>query len=260
VTTPGGSAPDGSFVLGSRFGQDVTETTLKNVLKLSVLPGFTKVQQSIASPVGNVIPTGSPLYETFTGDADATFPRILLQPVANGTDIGNNQLWKPPQYQPAGAGSNLAEIGFIETSKDRIYNTFTFVAGNAWTLLGVTAFYLEVYKMDLAAGNLTLVSRTNDIHSATGLGGTNQEYHFALNTPVSAKKSDIYGCATRQVTSLVQNCNSLCCLTFNPISAPAGFKPAALYAYGPAATTPPASIPYGSLTFNSGFVPYYALS
>jgi hypothetical protein len=289
MTTPGGSAPDGSFVVGTDYGSNLDEATVHAITTGGARVSFTNVQSSINNPVGNVLPTGTPLWATFTREADSTFPRIMLARKASGVTISASTAsagshthsvsgsttssagshnhtvttsasmqYAVPDYQPAGHSANLTELGFIECSKDRTYNNFSFITGDSWTLLGIGAFYLAVYKMDLSSGNLSLVAQTSDIKSS--VSSTNTEYTFGLNNSIAAKKADIFGAATLQVTSPGQTCNSICQLTFWPLTAPAGFKPSALYAYAGGSSTPMSSINYSSLTFNSGFVPYYALS
>ncbi|MFI6368721.1 hypothetical protein ACIBG0_39070 [Nocardia sp. NPDC050630] len=290
MTTPHlPSAPPDAFVVGTDYGSNLDEDTVKAVTTGGAKVSFTNVQNSINNPVGNVLPTGAPLWQTFTREADATFPRIMLARKASGVTVNASAIsagshthsvsgsstssagshshtvsasgtiqYAVPDYQPAGHGANLTEIGFIECSKDRTYNNFSFITGDSWTLLGIGAFYLAVYKMDPSTGNLSLVAKTNDIKGS--VGSTDTEYTFGLNNSIAAKKADIFGLATLQVTSPGQTCNSICQLTFWPLSAPSGFKPAALYAYAGGSSTPLSSIGYSSLTFNSGFVPYYALS
>ncbi|MEV6555857.1 hypothetical protein AB0M22_09085 [Nocardia sp. NPDC051756] len=289
MTTPGASRPDDAFIVGSEFGSDLNEASVKAITTGGAKVSFTNVQNSINNPVGNVLPTGAPLWATFTREADSTFPRIMLARKASGVNLsattfssgshthsvsgsstssagshnhsvsGSGTLqYAVPDYQPAGHGANKTELGFVECSKDRTYNNFSFITGDSWTLLGIQGFYLVVYKMTPGSGLLTKVAQTGDIKAA--VGGTNTEYTFGLNNSIVAKKADIFGLATLQVTSVAQTCNSLCQLTFWPLSAPAGFKPAALYATAGSSSSPLSSIAYGSLSFDNGFVPYYALS
>ncbi|WP_433592329.1 hypothetical protein [Nocardia sp. CA-145437] len=257
----------------------------------------TKAQRDIAATDGNVIPSGSALWQTFTRDADSTFPRIMLQRRASGVNITGSTdssgfhshsfsgsvsgsscsgttsssgshshsvnasgtiTYSTPDYQPAGHGANFGELGFIECTKDRTYTRATFITGDSWTLLGITAMYVEVYLMNPTTGNLTLMSQTGDIKSL--VSSTNTEYTVNLNTAVDAAKAEIFAVGTRQVTNATQTCNSLCQLSFWPLSAPVGFKPQALYAYTPGSSVPLPSVTYASLTFNNSFAPYYALS
>jgi hypothetical protein len=277
VTTPGIPPPTDAFVLGSEFGSDLDEATVKAITQAgSVGPvgSFTNLQSSINNPVGNVIPTGAPLWATFTREADSTFPRINLREVASSTGSAGGHScsdsshshaghthpinYSVPDMEPAGHAANFTELGFISCSKDRTYYNMSFITGNSWTALGVNAFYLVVYKMSPTTGNLTLVSQTGDIKAA--VTSINREYTVGLNTAIAAKKADIYAAGTLQVTSSVQTCNSLCALEFWPLTAPSGFKPAALYAYTPGSTTPLSTVSYASLTFANDFAPYYALS
>lgn len=250
---------------------------------------YTNVQASVGAEDSNVIPSGSALWQTFTRNADSTFPRIMLRRTASSVTVSgstasagvhshsvsgsstssagahthalsmsSNLVFAVPDYQPAGHGANLGELGFIEVSKDRTYTQLSFITGDSWTLLGIQAMYGEVYLMDPSTGNLTLMAQTGNISGS--VGSTNTEYTFGLSAAVDAGKGEIFAVGIRQVTSAVQTCNSLCQLSFWPLSAPSGFKPQALYAYSPGATTPPSSIAYSSLHFDNSFVPYYALS
>ncbi|WP_280336595.1 hypothetical protein [Nocardia wallacei] len=209
---------------------------------------YTNVQDAVGAEDGNVIPSGSNLWQTFTRNADATFPRIMLTG-ANGV----------PDYQPAGHGANFTEIGFIEVSKDRKYSTVAFGTGDSVTALGITAMYAGAYLMDPGTGNLSLMAAVGrDIKAE--VAGTNREYTFALPSAVDALKGEIWAVTLLQVTAGTQTCKSILAQEIWPMSAPPGFKPAALYAYGPATPILPSTIAYSSLTFRADFAPYYALS
>lgn len=47
MTTPGGNAPDGAYVIGTRFGQDETETGIRNKLKNPTVNNFAKGQDNL---------------------------------------------------------------------------------------------------------------------------------------------------------------------------------------------------------------------
>ncbi|WP_039818346.1 hypothetical protein, partial [Nocardia otitidiscaviarum] len=160
-------------------------------------------------------------------------------------------------YRPAGLGANLVELGFIECSKDRSYSTISFGTGNSVTAFGIQAMYAGAYLMNKTTGDLTLMAATGDI--ATAVADTNREYSFTIAAQ-DALKSEIWAVGLLQVTNGTQQCKSILAKGLWAMNAPPGFKPAALYAYAPQTTTLPSSIAYGSLTFNGGFCPYYALS
>jgi hypothetical protein len=301
VTTPGGPAPDGSYVLASTYGSDMTEASAKAIMKGNVVGSYTNVEDTFTDVMAG-IPTLSALSQAFQGDVDSTFPRINLPAsgsisisgstgsdghthnitgstasataagdphthgagtLSNASNTHNHSAGTlagslgVPDYKPAGNGANLTELGFLKCSKDRTYTQMTFITGDAVTALGVNAFYLGVYSMNLSSGALTLVSSTGNIRSS--VSNTNTEYTFNLGTAVNATKGQVYACGTLQVTSVIQTCNSLCRLSFWPISGPGSF-PTTLYAYAPASSTLLSSISNASLTKNAGFVPYYALS
>ncbi|WP_155291653.1 glycine-rich domain-containing protein [Rhodococcoides fascians] len=48
MTTPGGSSPDGAFVLGGRFGQDITEASARATMRGDKLKGFERAQTGFA--------------------------------------------------------------------------------------------------------------------------------------------------------------------------------------------------------------------
>lgn len=236
----------------------------------------TRAQRDLARTDGNVIPSGTGLWQTFTRNADSTFPRIMLEPLPQSTSSGGGHscsdaahshaghshsinMSAPPDYQPDGNGANYVELGFIETTKDRRYSRVTFGTGNSVTLLGVTALYACAYLMDDTTGNLTLMAATGNI--TTSVGDTNREYTFDLPAPVDALKSDIWAVGILQVTSPTQTCKSILAKPTWQMVGPPGFKPASLYAISAGGqTSPPATIAYSSLTFGTTRVPYYALS
>lgn len=57
MTTPGIPAPDGSFILGSGYGQDITEESAKAIMKGAPLESFTDAQNAHNSEVKDPITT-----------------------------------------------------------------------------------------------------------------------------------------------------------------------------------------------------------
>lgn len=269
MTQPDGANPSGAHNPthpGSFLEwQNLTEAQIFDKSKAPIVGttgSATQAQKDIAATDGNVIPSGSGLWQAFTRNADATFPRILLRRAfvdsMSCADSSHSHSAPVPDYQPDGHGANHTQLGFIECSKDRTYTRLTFGTGDSIVALGIVAMYAVVYLMDSATGNLTLEAQTADIKSV--VTDTNREYTVTLPTPVSAGKGEIFAAGILQVTNVGQTCNSLLRLTFWPMTAPSGFKPQALYANTPGSTTPWSSVTYGSLTFAAGYVPYFALS
>lgn len=195
-------------------------------------------------------------------------PRILLAPRADQTASGGGSgsahshsipYDDPPDYQPAGGGANTVELGFFSVSKDREYSRLTFGTGNSVTALGISAMYAGAYLMNPNTGALQLMASVAGDIKAT-VANTNSEYTLTLSTAVEALKSEIWAVGLLQVTGFGQNCKSILATKLWQYAAPAGLRPAALYGTGPASTTLPSTIPYGSITFNPGLCPYYALS
>ncbi|WHU45105.1 alanine-zipper protein [Gordonia sp. L191] len=251
-----------------------------------------------AKPSLNIIPDGSPLWATFTNDADTTFPRIMLLYLPNSTTGSTTvsisgttgsatvsstpsthshafsasnphthpvSLGRTPDYQPAGNGSDYTELSYIETSKDRTYTGVTFATGNAWTLLGITALYIGIYSVNTSTGAHTLVSQTGDIHNTADSNGTtlaaNGQYMFPLNTPIAATKGSIYAIGILQVTSILQSTNSLCALlNLYPLAVPSGFYPQSLHAVSNSgSTTLPTSFTTSTITWEKSLVIYAGL-
>mgnify|MGYP003393267142 CR=1 FL=1 len=251
--------------------QTETEASIYNKQKAPVVGptgSATRAQQDIAATDGNVIPTGRGLWHTFTRDADATFPRIMLEPQLNNTTGGGGasggshvhsmNKTQPPDYTPAGHAANFMELGFLECTKDRKYSRATFGTGNSVTLAGITAMYLCAYLMNPLTFALELQAATGNI--TLSVGSTNTEYTFNFTSPFDGLKSEIWVPGVLQVTSAIQTCKSLLAKPVWNMNAPPGFKPEGLYAYAGPYTTPPLTIAYSSLTFGNDFVPYFALS
>ncbi|WP_028477910.1 hypothetical protein [Nocardia sp. CNY236] len=273
MTQPDGANPNGALnpTRPGSFGefQNLDETSIYDKSKapiVGVSGSATRAQQDLAATDGNVIPSGGGLWHTFTRGADATFPRVMLQPIATRTGGGGSgdsshshsiSRNSPPDYQPAGHGADLVELGFIECTKDRIYSQISFGTGNSVTHFGIDAMYAGAYLMDSSTGDLQLMAATGDI--TADVADTNREYTFTI-APIDALKSEIWAVGLLQVTHLGQTCKSLLANPIWSMSAPPGFKPAALYAYAPQTSTLPAAISYDALTFNGSFCPYYALS
>ncbi|WP_054812117.1 hypothetical protein [Nocardia arizonensis] len=275
MTQPDGANPNGALN-PTRPGsflefQELTEAAIFDKSKAPIVGttgSATRAQQDIAATDGNVIPSGGGLWQTFTRNADATFPRIMLQPELNNStgtgggsggshshSMSDNQ---PPDYTPAGHGANLMELGYLECTKDRRYLRGTFGTGNSVTLAGITALYLCAYLQDPTSGDLDLMAATGNI--TMSVGDTNTEYTFDFPAALDALKSDIWAVGVLQVTSALQTCKSILRKRVWSMNAPAGFKPDALYGYAGPYTSPPSSIAYSAITFGNSIVPYYALS
>lgn len=235
----------------------------------------TRAQIDLAATDGNVIPSGTGLWQTFTRNADATFPRIMLEPLPSSAASGGGHscadaahshaghthdivMAAPPDYRPAGNAANKMELGFLECTKDREYSRVTFGTGNNVTLAGITALYACAYLMTPGTGLFTLMAATGNI--TMSVGDTNTEYTFDLPAALDALKSDIWAVGILQVTSSIQTCKSLLAKPVWQMSAPAGFKPETLYGYAGPYSSPPSTIAYSAITFGDEFVPYFALS
>lgn len=251
--------------------QHETEASIYNKSKAPIVGptgSATRAQQDIAATDGNVIPNGGGLWKSFTRDADATFPRIMLEPTADQTNGGGSgdsihshgiTFNDPPDYQPDGHGASFVELGFLECSKDRRYSRVTFGTGNSVTALGINAMYAGAYLLNSAGTALDLMAATGDIKAA--VADTNREYTFDLPAFVDALKAEIWAVGLLQVTVTGQTCKSILAKRVWAMTAPPGFKPAALYAISSGGhTSMPLTIPYASLDFGESRVPYYALS
>lgn len=279
MTSPDGFAPSGALgPVNAGSLQDSTTLTEADIYDTSKAAtvgtdgSYTNVQTAVASEDGNVIASGSSLWQTFARNADATFPRILLTPEYVATASAGSQscaatahshgghthslTTSPPDYQPSGNGANRVELGYIEVSKDRSYTQISFGTGDSVTALGLTAMYLGAYMQD-DNGNLTLMAATSNI--ASSVANTNTEYTYSISS-VDALKGEIWAIGILQVTSITQTCKSILGKTIWSMSAPSGFKPDALYGYASGGSSLPSSISYGSITYDPSFVPYYALS
>ncbi|QIS01003.1 hypothetical protein F5X71_00455 [Nocardia brasiliensis] len=275
MTQPDGADPNGALnpTKPGAFGefQSLTEADIFDKQKAPIVGtggSARKAQLDLAAADGNVIPSGTGLWQTFTRNADATFPRIMLEPQldsstgfdgsSGGSHSHSMSANRPPDYRPAGNGANLIELGFIECTKDRRYERVTFGTGNSVTLLGITAMYVCAYLMSPSTGELALMAATGNI--TTSVGDTNTEYTFDLPAPIDALKAEVWAVGVLQVTSVTQTCKSILAKRVWAMNAPSGFRPAALYATAGPYVSPPATIAYSSLTFGTARVPYYALS
>lgn len=277
MTQPDGANPAGAHnpTRPGSFEEWRTETE-QSIYDKSKAPivgttgSATRAQQDIAATDGNVIPNGGGLWKSFTRDADATFPRILLEPSADRTGSGGSSSGPashthpisyddPPDYQPDGHGANYVELGFLECTRDRSYSRVTFGTGNSVTALGINAMYVGAYLMDDTTGNLSLMAATGDIKAA--VADTNREYTFNLPASIAALKSEVWAVGILQVTQSGQTCKSILAKRVWGMVAPPGVRPGALYAISAGGqTVMPATIPYSSLDFGETRVPYYALS
>ncbi|WP_039818310.1 hypothetical protein, partial [Nocardia otitidiscaviarum] len=97
MTQPDGANPNGALN-PTRPGaflefQQLTEASIYDKSKAPIVGttgSATKAQRDIAATDGNVIPSGSGLWNSFVRNADATFPRIMLTPTADRTGGGGS--------------------------------------------------------------------------------------------------------------------------------------------------------------------------
>lgn len=120
MTTPGIEAPDGSFVFGGRYGQDITEETAKQITRGGVVDSYTNAQNqhktNVTLPISTTVRgvTGNITGSTETDDPAQIGPAVstLNQTVQTGaqppqvTIINSTQ----PYTQPAGAKSFTFDV------------------------------------------------------------------------------------------------------------------------------------------------------
>lgn len=256
MTTPGISAPDGSFVLGSEYGQDITEESAKVIMKGGVLDTWSDTQEAQHTQVT----IDSPLWKTLDGNEESTFPRSNLSfGAASSTSSGgsgdnshSHSMGRIPDYQPAG---NFLEIGFIKVQTHCVLNAVGFITGDSATWFDIGSAYIAVYKMDDITGDLSRIWTSGDIKSAA----TEINTETRIPVPdVSARQGETYAVAVVTHTSGLQQPGSLICTTLTDISR--GSTASSTYPrkpygyYGSFASGPPpvtiaeSSINYGSST------------
>ncbi|MFI8976927.1 hypothetical protein ACIGO9_28875 [Nocardia asteroides] len=229
-----------------------------------------QVEDPLATkPSLSQVPVGSPLWQSIIASEDSTFPRSQLTYGAasttssggSGENSHSHRLGATPQYKPAGNGGCTIEIGYITAPRDRTYSEVGFITGDAVTFLGIQAFYLGVFRVDLTNGALTLL---NPISAAmnfqNAMGATNTEYRFNLGTTITAKQGDVFGVGTLQVTNGFQTCSSLMATTLTDMNPPVAMFPRKNYAWYGSTTSIPATIEESRLDYrNSDKLPFYVM-
>ncbi|RDI65772.1 hypothetical protein [Nocardia pseudobrasiliensis] len=280
MTFPVGNPPDGAFQVGSKFGKDLNKDTAVAIMTGGIKQKFTDVRGTYKDQVEDPIkdkpslsqvPVGSPMWQSFRANEDTTFPRTQLTfGAASSTSSGggsNNShthsLRVTPDYQPAGHGASYLELGYIQAQRDRTYTEVGFITGGSVTAFGIGGFYIGVYSVDTATGNLTLLNPVSAAVDMKGsFGATNTEYRFNLGTALTAKQGDVFAIGLLQVTALGQTCSSLLCITMNNITPPqiSSAFPRKNYCYAGGFSAIPAAIGESALNYNeSNKVPFYVL-
>lgn len=255
MTFPVGNPPATAYRFGhgARYGWDVTQDSAIAVMTGGIGMAFDRARSNfvdnVEDPLGekpslSQVPIGSPLWQSIITTEVSTFPRSQLTFGAAGTTSGggsgdtthSHRLGVTPQYKPAGNGGRSIEIGYVVSPRDRTFSEAGFITGDAVTFLGIQAFYIGVYSVDTANGDLRLL---NPISAAMnfkgGMGATNTEYRFNLGTVITAKQGDVFAVATLQVTDAFQTTSSLMATTLTDLNPPGTIFPRKNYGWcGPA--------------------------
>ena len=158
MTTPGGSAPDGAYVVGGRYGQDVTEASAKAIMTGKTKTAFSNAQDQHKINVGNPLTslfgsvstlfgkveenndliqvqgqqledlttfvgtgTTTPAWATTGGRDLVTFPDTMMQPVLTSVDTSSSTVANHTHSIPS-SGSTTGSNGGHSHS---VNSTFT---------------------------------------------------------------------------------------------------------------------------------------
>ncbi|MGW4240897.1 hypothetical protein [Nocardia sp. NPDC004722] len=279
MSFPIGNPPDGAFRFGTKYGFDIDKDKatafMTGGVKKSYADARSAMKQNVDDPLSDKpslsqVPMGSPLWASMGKGEDTTFPRSLLTfGAASATSSGgggngshSHSLRSVPDYQPAGHGSSFLEMGFIQAQRDRTYTEVGFITGDSITAFGITAFYIGVFRVDPANGNVSLLNPISaKVDMRGSFGATNTEYRFNLGTSITAKQGDVFGVGLIQVTVTGQTCSSFLCITQNNIQPAAGQPwPRAGYCWSGGYREMPTFIEEKYLSYkDSNKVPFYVL-
>lgn len=125
MTTPGGSAPDGAYVLASAYGADITEASAKAMMKGNVIGSYTNVE------------------DTFTGQIEAPMSaaeEAAAAAAAAQADATAAQTAASNAASVAAAAQETADISYGWASyreKEFAVTSSGLLLGNNETVLGV---------------------------------------------------------------------------------------------------------------------------
>ncbi|TSD47991.1 hypothetical protein FFI94_018930 [Rhodococcus sp. KBS0724] len=230
----------------------------------------------------SAIPTNVPGYVTLNPVEDAVFPRTGLAPIPIGVtgktslEFGGENYqhdhtlssvsiaWAQPIYTTA---LNRYDIGYINATRDRIYNTVGFVIA-AQTVTTKAYMFVTIYKMDrdptshFPNGNLTRVwtsgvGNVNTIPST--FGNAAQDVRIDLGMDIVADQGDWYAVLISQYGAGRTPRNLLGMRTAT-ISAMSGVHPTRL-AMNKSTTTvePPATLTAAELDNTSEWIPWVCM-
>ncbi|MFC9995762.1 hypothetical protein [Nocardia sp. NPDC127526] len=279
MTFPVGNVPGTALRFGTDYNvnlnEDAATAFMTGGVKKSWADARGMMKDKVEDPLSDKpslqqVPMGSPLWQSMGKGEDTTFPRSLLtfgaagatSSAGSGDKSHSHPLRTVPDYQPAGHGSSFLEMGFIQAQRDRTYTEVGFITGDSITAFGINAFYIGVFGVDPANGNVSLLNPISAAIDMRGsFGATNTEYRFNIGTSIKAKQGDVFGVGLIQVTSVGQTCSSFLCITQNNIKPAAGQPyPRSGYCWSGGYTSMPTFIEEKYLAWqDSNKVPFYVL-
>ncbi|MEV2222767.1 hypothetical protein AB0E01_23155 [Nocardia vinacea] len=269
MTMPHGSPPAGAFVVGSRYGQDVTDSSARAIMSGGVVTSFSKAQDSMHSEYNAKIedhserlaslegiePTSilSPIWHG-TADADiVSFPRYSLMQTKNTSD--NTQDYLAAYYVPA---NQVIDIVYVRADREIEANSVKILTAAPGTFdpNDLTGFYVGLYGYNASGGTLDLLWASSDVKTQISTAAT--EYRFTLGSAVSVKPGHLLAVA------ILQNTNgSTRNLTMHPqpgVRQATNDFPPGPCAYLTGRTSLPNSIDTSDLSYNNQIIPWVAVS
>ncbi|MDG3012134.1 hypothetical protein G4X40_18490 [Rhodococcus sp. D2-41] len=150
MTTPGGSAPDGAWVVGSRYGQDITEASAKAAMKTPVLDSWGQAQNNFRAKQGEF---RSKVAEMKDGQLTLNDRTDLLDNSSGYGCAVMGHSWQLPQNKAAVVVPFDRQVGPAKNaaidSSDQYHGQIRLTAGGLWRVDVMMSVAYRAYHDEL---------------------------------------------------------------------------------------------------------------
>jgi hypothetical protein len=217
----------------------------------------------------------TPIWVSTGGGDIATFPRMLMQPVASGISVSGTTggsdgtgfhshsfaassgiTFQNPYYKP---GKRVLDLFFIRCDRRTDLTRFKCIMGGDG-LFGIDDMFLMLYGVDPTTNVLSKLWDSGDISSTIG-GNARKQVNLDMGVLLEAQPGHVFAAGQLQIApGGVQQTRTIAGLMQTNIQQAAGEWPTSPGAYLANQSTAPATINMSALTFVDDKVGWFALA
>lgn len=286
MTYPVGPAPDGAYVVGSVYGQDITEESAKAIMAggakvkwenaqnehrdnvrnpLNFLGGRVDAHNTLIETQGrqitdleNYIGTGTttPIWASTGGYDLVTFPDTQMNRVRY-FDGSSYTLTEIPSFSQA---KRTLDMAFMRGGRDTPtpLEVVRIITGADASIFDIDAWYVGIYVYDKPNNRMQLLWDSGNLINV--MSGQRMRYHLATGMTQKAANDQLLAVASLQLApGAVQKPRGIGCVFQTGVSEQAGTVPLARHAYLPNVGALPLTIGMNALTYDNTKIMWAAL-